>query len=132
MKNGEVNNMKIITKQTLLQEIQYSVQQVYNSGKEVDYIEVSVEEYNILTQAQAINGINEMTLTIKNSNGHSVPTRIRLKRLFNYRDLDFKEFKAYVARTYPTIKIQKNIKHETLLAKIDKIVQETKELSDAE
>lgn len=124
--------MKIITKQTLLQEIQYSVQQVYNSGKEVDYIEVSVEEYNILTQAQAINGINEMTLTIKNSNGHSVPTRIRLKRLFDYKDLDFKEFKAYVTRTYPTLKVQKNIKHETLLAKIDKIVEENKELSDAE
>jgi len=124
--------MQIVTKQTLLQEIQYNVQQVYNSGKEVDYIELSVEEYNNLMKAKAINGINEMTLTIKNSNGNSVPTRIRLNRMFDYRELNLDELKVYIQRTYPTFKIQKNIKHETLLAKVDKIVQENKELRDAE
>jgi len=124
--------MKIITKQTLVQEIQYNVQEVYDSGKEVDYIEVSVEEYNELLKSNSINGINEMTITIKNSNGNSVPTRIQLKRMFDYKLLDFEEFKKYVQKTYPTLKIQKNIKHETLLAKVDKIVQENKELRDAE
>lgn len=124
--------MKIITKQTLVQEIQYNVQEVYDSGKEVDYIEVSVEEYNELLKSNSINGINEMTITIKNYNGNSVPTRIQLKRMFDYKLLDFEEFKKYVQKTYPTLKIQKNIKHETLLAKVDKIIQENKELRDAE
>jgi len=124
--------MKIITKQTLVQEIQYNVQEVCDSGKEVDYIEVSVEEYNELLKSNSINAINEMTITIKNSNGNSVPTRIQLKRMFDYKLLDFEEFKKYVQKTYPTLKIQKNIKHETLLAKVDKIVQENKELRDAE
>lgn len=114
--------MEIIVKQTLVQEIKYKVQGVYDSGKEVDYIEVSVEEYNELVNINLVNESNEIIITTKNSNGNSVPTRIQV--IIDYQLLDFEALKKYIQKTYPTFKIQKNIKYETLLAKVDKIVQE--------
>ena len=122
--------MNIVTKQTIVQRIQYDVQTVYDLNKEVDYIEVSAEEYNELNNLDLFNTLNGITIKIRNSSGHIIPKGIHIKRLFDYHDLGFEELKRYVNTTYSLLKYPKNITYKTLLAKIDKIVEENKAISD--